>query len=262
MPDVSGLLGQLGGLIPGSTSLTPATQGAINDLTATGQAGNPYAAGTTGAINGMLSGGNATAEAPIVNAAYSTLQGNLAPYTSPNYSTVNSPQMQAALSTIQNDTTNNVNGQFAASGRAGSAANSMALGRGIAAAEAPLLLNQANTDTATRLAASNALYGAGNTTATTLAGMNQQGINNQNTGLSNIAPALQNSTWGPQTAITAQELAQSIPASNLGLLANIGIPLANLGSTASGTSNTTKSPGMLDQIGTGLTDATKLLALL
>ncbi|MGA7810671.1 tail fiber domain-containing protein [Bradyrhizobium sp.] len=249
-PEVSGLLGQLGNLIPNSGT-TSAQTGAINQLTAAGQAGNPYATGTTSAVNNLLSGGGATSQVPAVQQGYQTLQSELAPYTSSSYSTVNSPQVQAALQAANTGITNQVNGEFAAAGRSGSGYNTQTLAQGEEAADAPIILNQANTDTQTQLAADNALYGAGNTTANTVAGMNQQGVTNQNAGINNVGTALTNSTWGPQTTIAAQELGQSIPAQNLGLLAQIGIPLAQLGTNSSGTSNTQNNPSLISDL-TGL----------
>lgn len=249
MPEVSGLLSGVSSLLP-NTGVNPTEQSAINQLTAIGQAGNPYAAGTSSAVNNLLAGGGATSQVPQVQTNLDAYKEEMAPYLSPTYSTVNSPQVQAALDAANSDVTNQVNGQFAAAGRSGSGMNTQTLARGIAQADAPIILNQANQDTATRIGAANSVYGAGNTTAGTIAGLNQQGVNNQVTGINNVGTALSNSTWGPQTALTAAELGQSLPASNLGLLAQIGIPLAQLGTSSNGTSNTTSNPSLIQDIAT------------
>jgi hypothetical protein len=253
MPEVNGLLGQLGTLIPNS-GVTGAEQGAINQLTANGQAGNPYAPAVGNVATNLLRGGGATSEVPFVQQNYDTLKGNLSPYLSPAYSTVNSPDVRATLDQVATDTGNDIRSQFAAAGRSGSGMESQTLGRGIAAAEAPIILSQANTDTATRLGAANTLYGAGNTTAGTVAGMNQQGVNNMQAGIPAANDALTANNWGPQQILTAQELMKSIPASNLGLLAQIGIPLAQLGTNANQTSNTQSQMSPIQQIAT-LADA-------
>jgi hypothetical protein len=249
MPEVNGLLGQLGTLIPGS-GVTGAEQGAINQLTANGQAGNPYAPAVGNVATNLLSGGGATSEVPFVQQNYDALKGNLSPYLSPTYSTVNRGDVRAALDQVATDTGNDIRSQFAAAGRSGSGMESQTLGRGIAAAEAPIILSQANTDTATRLGAANTLYGAGNTTAGTVAGMNQQGVNNMQAGIPAANEALTANNWGPQQILNAQELMKSIPASNLGLLAQIGIPLARLGTNSNQTSTTENQMSPIDEIAT------------
>lgn len=249
--EISGLLSGLQGL-EGTAGLTPTESSAISQLTGIGAAGNPYAAGTTGAVNGLLAGGGATSQNGNLSSNLANYTQGMSPYTAAGYSTVNNPQVQAALQAIQDGTTNSVNGQFAASGRSGSPANTMALARGIATGEAPIILNQANTDTATRLGALNSVYGAGNTTAGAISQNNQNAASNENAGINSVGTALNNSTWGPQTQIEAQQLAQSIPTSNLGLLAQIGVPLAQLYSTSNGTSNTTTDPSLLSDITGGV----------
>ena len=57
---------------------------------------------------------------------------------------------------------NSVNGQFAGAGRDLSGLNQQYLGRGITAAEAPILLNQYNQNVAQRQQAASGLLGAGN----------------------------------------------------------------------------------------------------
>lgn len=248
MPDVSSLLGKLGGLIPGSTSLSPATSGAIDQLTAAGQAGNPYAGAIGNVANDLFTGAGATSQNPALQSNLQQLQSSLAPYAAPGYSTLNSPAVQAALQQVGSDVTNQVNGEFAAAGRSGSGMNQQTLARGIAQGEAPIIMNQANQDAATNQAAINALYGAGNTTAGAIAGNNQQGVANQNAGINAASAASAAQSWGPQQVLQAQQLAQSIPAQNLGLLAQIGIPLAELGTTGTTQSNTTSNPSMLSQL--------------
>ncbi|NEU94819.1 tail fiber domain-containing protein [Bradyrhizobium uaiense] len=225
-------------LLP-NTGVTSNERGAIDQLTSMGNAGNPYASGTSGAVNNLLSGGNATAQNGALTDNLASYRAGMTPYTDPNYSTINTPAVQAALHQVQDDVTNQVNGQFAAAGRFGSGMNTQTLGRGIAQGEAPIILNQANLDTATRTGALNSLYGAGNTTSNAISGNNQTANANTQAGVNSVGTALTNSTWGPQTALSASELEQSLPASNLGLLAQMGIPLAGLGTTSNGTSNTT-----------------------
>lgn len=248
-PVVNGIIGQLTPQIANS-GITPTEQTAINQLTQNGVNGNPYAPAIGANANTLLSGGGATSQNGALSSNLSSLQGELSPYTNPNYSTVNSPQVAAALASANNDVTNSVNGEFAAAGRDGSGMNQQTLARGIAQADAPIILNQANQDTATRLAASNALYGAGNTTAGAITGNNQTALSNEQAGTGAATNAITAQNEGPTAAIEAQELGKSIPAQDLGLLAQIGIPIAGLNTTTSGTGQTngTSNPSLLQDI--------------
>ncbi len=248
MPEVNGLFGQLQGLIP-NTGVNPTEQGAINQLTANGQAGNPYAPAVGNVATTLLNGGGATGQVPALQSNLANYQAGLAPYISSDFSTLNSPAVQNALAQIGTDTTNSINSQFAAAGRSGSGMEAQTLGRGIAQAEAPLILSQANQDAATRQNALSALYGAGNTTSGAISGLTQQGVQNQQAGIPAASSALSSQNYGPQQVLQAQQLLQSIPGSNLGLLAQIGIPLAELGRNSNATTNTESNPSILSDIG-------------
>jgi hypothetical protein len=248
-PTVQSILNQLNPLIANSGVTSP-QQTAINQLTANGQAGNPYAAAEGANASNLLAGGGATSQNGALTDNLNTLRTTLGQYTDPNYSTVNSPEVQRALQVANAGITNQVNGQFAASGRTGSGYNTQTLAQGIENADAPIILNQANTDNSNRMAAANALYGAGNTTSGAISGNLQTSLGNQIAGNGAATSALNASNWGPQSVIAAQELGKSIPATDLGLLAQIGIPLAGLNQTTSGnlTQNTQSSPSLLQQI--------------
>jgi hypothetical protein len=254
-PIVQGITGALNPLIANSGVTAPETS-AINQLTANGQAGNPYAAAEGANATNLLNGGGATSQNGALSSNLSTLQQTLGQYTDPNYSTVNSPAVQQAMQQANIGISNGVNGQFAAAGRTGSGMNSQTLAQGMEAADAPILLNQANADTATRMGAANTLYGAGNTTSGAITGNNQTALSNEQAGSTAATSALNAANWGPQQVLAAQQLGQSIPAQNLGMLAQIGIPLAGLNTTTSGTgtSNTTNDPSMLQDI-TGIAGA-------
>lgn len=239
-PEVQSLIGGVQGLT-GTTGVNPTERSAIDSLTATGAAGNPYAGTTATTLESLLHGGNATSEIPFVNSNYGTLENNLTPYTSPNYSTIDSPAVQAALNQVKDDVTNQVNGEFQAGGRSGSGMNQQTLARGIAQGEAPIILNQANTDNATRMNAIDQLFNGGNTTAGTIAGMNQTAAGNEHLGIGDTGTVLNNSLFGPQTQLEAQELGQTLPTSNLAKLAQIGIPLAELGSTSNNSGSSTSN---------------------
>lgn len=251
-PTAQSILDQLNPLI-GSSGLTSPQQTAINQLTANGQAGNPYAAAEGTNATNLLSGGGATSQNGALTSNLGTLTNTLSPYTDPNYSTVNSPDVQRAMQAAHAGVANSVNGQFAAAGRTGSGMNAQTLAQGFENVDAPLILNQANQDTATRLNAANTLYGAGNTTSGAITGNNQTALGNSIAGNTAATSALNAANWGPQSVIAAQELGKNLPAADLGMLTQIGSPLigANLTTNQNGTTNTQTNPSLLQDI-TGL----------
>lgn len=248
-PTVQGIIGQLNPLIANS-GLTPDQTAAIDQLKASAAAGNPYAAAEGANATNLLAGGGATSQNGALTDNLNALKTTLGTYTDPNYSTVNSPEVARALQAAHAGITNSVNGQFAASGRTGSGMNAQTLAQGIENADAPLILNQANTDTANRINAANALYGAGNTTSGAITGNNQTDLTNRQAGVGAATDALDANNYGAKATIAADELGKSIPASDLGMLAQIGIPLAGLNTTtnANGTSNSSTSPSLLQDI--------------
>lgn len=253
MPMVNSLMSQVqSGL--GSTQLTPDQQSAIAQLTASGQAGNPYAGSVGNVASNMLSGGNATGQIPALQQNLAAYQAQMSPYASSSYSSLNSPQLQAALQQAGRQAADSVNSQFAAAGRSGSGMNAQQVAQGISAAQTPLLLNQFNQDQQTAQNAMNSLYGAGNTTSNAISALQQQSVANQQAGIGAAQNALDANNWGANQVLNAQNLLNSIPTQNLGLLAQIGLPLANLGSTSSGTSQTTQNPSLLSSLmqGAGL----------
>ena len=141
----------------------------------------------------------------------------------------NNPALAAQLAQIQTDVANSVNGQFAAAGRDLSGDNQMAYGRGVAAGEAPVIAGQYNQDVANQFNAANALYNAGNTTAGTLSGMQQNYLANQGQGVSAAQSALDVQNYGANATLAAEAQRRGIPVQALSLLAQIGVPIAGLG---------------------------------
>lgn len=246
-PTVQGITSQLNPLISNSGT-TPIQQQGIAQLTANGLAGDQFAPQITNNATALLNGGGATSQNTDLASNLADLKTNIGGIAAPNYSTVNSPQVAAALQAVNSNISDSVNGQFAAAGRQGSGYNQRAIAEGESLADAPILLNQANTDTASRLAAANTLYGAGNATSNSITSNNQTALGNQVQGTTQAGQALNAQNWGPTAAIEAQELGQSIPAQNLGLLAQIGIPLAGLNTTTSGAGSTTNNPSFIQDL--------------
>ena len=246
-PALQGILGQLSPLVQNS-GLNATESGAINQLSQNASQGNPYAGQISGLASNLLNGGGATAQAPNLQSGLSTLQSQLTPYA--NGSMIgNNPALQAQLAQIASDTTNQVNGQFAAAGRDFSGANQQALARGIAQGEAPVIAAQYNQDVANQMNAANSLYGAQNSTSGLLSGLTQQGLTNQLQGVTSSQDALNAQNYTPQQQLALAQLAQSIPAQNLSLLAQIGVPIAGLGSQSTGQSQGSQTMSGAQQFG-------------
>src|ERR1700761_6891209 len=246
-PMLQGILGQLNPLVQNS-GLNSTESGAISQLSQNAAQGNPYTSQISGLATSLLSGGNATAQAPNLQSGLSTLQSQLTPYA--NGSMIgNNPALQAQLDQIATDTSNQVNGQFAAAGRDGSGMTQQALARGIAQGEAPVIASQYNQDVANQMNAANALYGAQNTTSGLLSGLTQQSLANQLQGVTSSQDAINAMNYTPQQQLALAQLAQSIPAQNLSLLAQIGVPIAQLGNQSTNQSQGTQQMAGAQQFG-------------
>ena len=247
-PMLQGILGQLStGL--NNTGLTAAETGAINTLQSNAAKGNPYAGQIGGSAQSLLSGGGADAQAGNLRDNLGAFRSQLTPYA--NGSMVgNNPALVAQLAQIRDDVANSVNGQFAAAGRDFSGANQMAYGRGVAAGQAPVIAAQYNQDVANQIAAANAVYNAGNTTAGALSGLQQNYLANQGQGVAAAQSALDAQNYGANATLAAEAQRRGIPVQALGLLANIGVPIAGLGKQSSGTTTGTQEMSGAEQFGT------------
>jgi len=240
-PALTSILGQLQGLIPNS-GITPGMESAFGQLESNAQQGNPFAGQIGGVVGNLLNGGGATAQAPAIQSAFDTFKAQTNPLASnTNYDPMQTPGLADSLKTMMGDIGTSINGQFAAAGRDLSGMNTQTLARGLTQGLAPILTQQYNQNVQNQQGAASNLYNAGNTTGGLLAGLNQQGIANQVQGVTSANDALTAQNYGPATLLQLEQLKQGIPMQNLGLLTQIGVPIAGLGSQSQGTS-TTKQP--------------------
>lgn len=248
-PAVKGMLGQVASGL-NNTGVTGAENGALNTLATNGaNAAATYAPSIADYAKTMLAGGGAQNQAGAVNQNYLDYQKSLQPFA--NGSMVgNNPALQGQLNQIQTDVGNSVNGQFAAAGRDFSGANQQAYGRGVASGEAPVIAAQYNQDVANQRGAQDALYGAGNTTSSILSGQQQQANANQGTGVTAAGQATDAANVGANAALQAEAARRGIPVQALGMLAQIGIPIAGLGSQSTGQSQGTQQMSGAQQFGT------------
>lgn len=244
-PALQGILGQLQGQL-GNTGLTGTESGALDTLRSNAGQASQFAPAITNFANNLLGGGNAGAESGNIQRGLSTFQDQLTPYA--NGSMIgNNPALQGQLDTIANDVQNRVNGMFAGAGRDFSGMNQKTLARGIAEGTAPVIAGQYNQDVSNQLNAAGQLYGAQNTTSGLLSGLNQQGLANQQAGVTAAGQAIDAANAGANQTLAAEAARRGIPVQALGLLAQIGIPIAGLGGQSTGQSETVQKMSPVQQ---------------
>lgn len=250
-PALQGILGQLQGNL-GNTGVTGAESGALTTLVNNGNnATAQYSQPIADFAKTLLSGGGATDQAGNVNANYQRYVDQTNPLASnTNYNPYDTPGFKDALSTTIADITNSTNGQFAAAGRDFSGMNSQTLGRGIMQGVAPTIAAQYNQNVQNQQGAAGNLYGAGNTNAGILAGLQQQKLSNQGQGVTAAGAATDAANAGANATLQAEAQRRGIPVQALGLLAQIGIPIAGLGSQSTGQSQGTQQMSGAQQFAT------------
>ena len=150
---------------------------------------------------------------------------------------MNTPGMQNVLNTIQNDTQNSVNGQFAGAGRSLSGLNEQTLARGLAQGEAVPLLNQYNQNVSNMEGANTQLGNISQNAAANLG----QGLN-----IAQAAPGLATSV--PMAAEGIAQQQQQLPYQTLGEETNIANILGGLGGQTIGTGNTQNTGSLLSAL--------------
>ena len=152
-PFLAGILAQLQGQLA-NTSLTPQENAAIGGLAGSSNYISQFLPQTTDLANTLLSGGNAQAQAPLINSAYQQYQAQLNPYLQSSFlDPRNTPGFSDALAATNADITNQVNGMFAGAGRDLSGLNTQTLARGLSQGEGQLVANQYNANVANQLGA-------------------------------------------------------------------------------------------------------------
>lgn len=249
-PTLQGILGQLGtGL--NNTGVTGAENSALNTVQGNSNAFSGQYAPLMGA-NAMelLNGGGALNQTGAINQNYKDYYAATNPLASnTNYNPYDTPGFKDAINTATSDITNGVNGSFAAAGRDFSGANSQALGRGLTQGLAPTISSQYNANVANQQGAAGNLYNAGNTNAGLLAGLQQQSLANKQQGATAATQALDAQNAGANATLQAEAQRRGIPVQALGLLAQIGIPIAGLGGQSSGQSQGTQQMSGAQQFG-------------
>lgn len=247
---LKGILGQLNGYV-GQTGLNGTQSDALRTIEQNAQNVGQYAPEVQRYTSSLLNGGGAMNQAGAVNQNYLDYQKNTQGLASnTDYNPYNTTGFKDAIGTMVSDITNANNSRFAAAGRDFSGANAQALGRGISQGVAPTIAAQYNQNVQNQQGAAGNLYNAGNSTSGLLSGLNQQDLANKGAGLGAIGAGQDALNSGANNILQAEAQRLGIPLQNLGLLAQIGVPIAGLGGTSNGTSNTTNQMSGVQQFAT------------
>lgn len=232
IPGLTNIINQLTGM---STAPTSAQTGATGTLQQeAGAVPTNMGSQGTGVVNNLL-GSTTAPQVGQWNAANNQAQGVWSPYLSSSYTNpMSAPGMGAALSTMNQDITNNINSQFSAAGRENSPANTQALARGLSQGEGGLLTSEYNALSGNQLAANNAAYGAGAGTATGTAQLQQLPYQNELQALTAMQGLPGLYTAPGTTQLGAANTAYNLPYSNMQLPTTLMGGLAGLGGTSSG----------------------------
>ncbi len=234
---LSGVQSQVPNYSPNQTEQT-----ALGNLLSNAQSVPGFGA-QAGDITGKFFGGDPTG---LLNPALQNYNTAINPIASGNLDPTKTPGIQNLLDTIRSDVSNSVNGQFAGAGRDLSGLNQQYLARGIAQGEAAPLLNQYNQNVNNVMGAARGLYDAAGNTASAIGANQQQGFNLA-TALPQVAGA------APMGVLAASNVSRALPLQNLGMLANLTVPIAGLGSqsvqrgTASSNTQGTQTASPLQQ---------------
>jgi hypothetical protein len=250
-PALQGILSQLQGNLS-KTGITGAETGALDTLTNNGNNfTQQYAPQFADYAKTLLSGGGATDQAGAVNQNYQRYVDQTNPLASnTNYNPMDTAGFKDAINAQVADITNATNGQFAAAGRDFSGMNSQTLGRGIMQGVSPTIAAQFNANRDAQQGAAGNLYNAGNTNAGILSGLNQQKLANQGQGVTAAGAAGDAQNVGANATLQAEAARRGIPVQALGMLAQIGIPIAGLGGQSTGQSTGTNQMSGAQQFST------------
>lgn len=260
IPYITDFLGKVGTASAAPAGPNATQQTAYDQLETNAKAGNPYA-GQIDNLAGDLFG--STNYSPEVASGYDDLERRLTPTANgANLDIAGNKQLQDALKVARDDAAFSVNSQFAGAGRDISGINTQALTRGVTQAEAPLLLNQYNTEQARTDAAARDLNSAKTNAATTKSSLDTATAGLREAGIDVGNQALAAKDYGPNQVINLEQQIKDMPFDQLSKIAALLYPAAGLGSQESGTATaTTKGTtvGGKADVGTALG---KLLTLL
>jgi hypothetical protein len=230
--------------IPGLSQIGHFSNREFDNVDATGVENNAFAGLLNNAQEGnqfsgriglladdLLAGG--TDRTGMVSSNLDEYRTALQPYATGGTNPWENADFSRMVDNVSGDAMDKVKAQYAAAGYNPSATSfGRHVGEGVTNAVTPLAY-QATQDLHNRkLAANEALYGAGNTTAGLLSGMDQQSLGNRQAGVDVASRSLaaNDAPYARMLEIEAQR--RGLPIQNVAQLANLILPLAQVGGTS------------------------------
>lgn len=239
IPYLEDYLGQVGDL--STQPLTGSQLAASGDLKQLYGEGNPFAEQLTGLANDFFTGPGS--QSGMLGDAYSKLQGQLTPYAEGKFLDFKeNPYVNDMMTHVGDNVQQRINAMFAGAGRDMSGMNQRAVGRGVAEAQTPILADLYNREQDRALGAANTLFGAGNTAATGMQGMDTAALQARAGGLPVADAAMGAEMWGPEGIFNLEQTIADSPFARLGALGSLLLPVAQLGQQQSG-SGSSKTSG-------------------
>jgi hypothetical protein len=241
IPYLTRYLEQLGQVGDQPQGATPAQQQAFDQLGQNAQAGNPNAGAIMSLANDQLATPDNTG---MVRDGYADLTRRLSPTADGgNLDLSSNTYLQQVLNQQATDAQDRVNASFAAAGRDFSGANQEAVGRGVTAAQAPLLLDMFRSEQQRTDAAARDLFNASGSTAGQISQLDRARSDLRSQGIDTTNAALAARDQGANTVLQLEQQQRMLPLGNLAALAQLLYPAAQLGgqSTGNGTSQSNRS---------------------
>lgn len=151
------------------------------------------------------------------------------------------PYMQQMLQQVGDAAAQRTNAQFAAAGRDLSGMNQQAVARGVTQAQLPILFDQYNREMGRTDQAARDLFGASNTTANTVQGLNADAIKQRQGMIDTTKAALEAKGWGQSQILQLEEQMKQLPLDQLERIGNLLYSAGQLGKQEIGTGKSSSS---------------------
>lgn len=240
IPQLKEFLSKLGATGKDAGTLSPTQTGALDQLAANAQTGNPYTGDLDNLTKDLF---GTTSRAGDVTAGYDDLERRLRPTADgENVSRfMDDPQLTALLQRTGDDVMARINSQFAGAGRDLSGANQTSVARGVSAAQLPILVNQLNAEKARSDAAARSLFEAKGSSVTGANASDQLTAQLRAAGIEVGEKAVDARDQGAQQSLAVETARKQLPYEELQWLAQLLFPAAGLGQQSQGTATTNSS---------------------
>jgi hypothetical protein len=213
----------------GNVGATEGQQGAFDQLFANAAEGNPFK-DQIKTLAGDLFG--AENNSGTVEDAYKRITDQLGGVAAGDNLDVNeNPYLQQLMQQVGDDIQNRTSAMFAGAGRdvTGNAQGQKAIAKGISEGTLPALFNQYNLERQNQSDAAKTLFGAGDTTAKSVQGLDTANFLDRLRGIEAGNAAIDADNYGANTTLALEQQLKQLPIEDLGRIEALLGPIAQLG---------------------------------